>query len=167
MEKQTKWMRGIVIGLLVSSALVSVIPAQASSRHWDPSDARGLDIRRVKTYVLTGNMWIKVRMYERWLGPGFNGAGDYVLFRFDISDQRVDYRYTMRNDARGFPRCFVFRGHEPLHRLYAFGENGGHSMSCDGYHLPGFDPDARWRVVAFDDQEVTDRAPNHGWYRGL
>jgi len=170
MEKQTKGMRGTIIGLLVFSVLGAVTPAQAHSRHWDPSDSpRRLDIRRVNTYSCCP-LWMKVSMYERWWGPGFDGraTGDFVLFDFDMKgDRGVDYRVRMRADADGRPRCDLFRGHERLRRLYAFGRDGGHSMFCDGYYVPTIDPQARWRVVAFDNHTITDRAPNHGWYRGI
>jgi hypothetical protein len=159
---------GMVVALLVSSVLVSAMPAQArSASGWDPSDSRGQpDIRRVR---ISGccPYWIGVRTYKRWLGPATSGLGGGG---FDIEldtddDHRTDFRVRMRADAHGL-RCGLFRDGERVDRGTAFRSDGGFSLVCGLSLLPVIDDQDRWRVLAFRTHTITDNAPNHRWYRG-
>ena len=168
MERQTDRTRGIIIGLLVGLVLVTAPSAQAGSgQHHDPNDSSGrLDIREAT--VFSASNFMGVRVYERWLGSqsGPTGPGNRIEVKLDTrDDRRVDLRLRMRADTQGRARCDLFRGSRHVRRLYAIVEARGHLIICDLYPL-FIDEQVRWRVVAFDNHEVTDRAPNHGWYRG-
>jgi len=166
-RKGTVW---IIAGLLVGSVLTSATPAQAVSR-WDPNDLpndlRGRpDVRRARIPGCCP-YWITVLSYERWLGPATSGlrGGRFVIELEIDDDRRTDFRVRMRADTDGL-RCGLFRGGERADRGTAIRADHGYSFVCGLSLMPVIDDRDRWRVLAFGNHKVTDRAPDHGRYQG-